>query len=170
MKKDSFPGDFIPEVRVVWASGSEGKDLFLVMANSVKYKEEFNTMADLAAFKDFVKKHKGSTTYRLYSEFGGKTTHLATTISLQHFDSTLRKRIIKTVSLIFKLSQSRPANLQLSWAKIALLSQLWGITQHHTPYTHDGSFEVLQSFSKLPANRKQTLTSAPLPPTHASRF
>ena len=97
--KNCFPGDFIPEVRVVWASGAEGKDLFLAMANSINYVEDFNTESDLPVFKEFVKKQKKVTNYRLYSDFGGKSTHLATNISLKHFDKPLRKRIMKTVSL-----------------------------------------------------------------------
>ena len=66
---NEFPGDFVPEVRVVWASGAEGKDLFLVMANSINYMEDFNTESDLSEFKEFVKKQKGVTNYRLYSRF-----------------------------------------------------------------------------------------------------
>ena len=49
-------------------------------------------------------------------------------------------------SIIAKLSPSQPANPQLG-AEIALLSQLWGTTIHHTPYTQNSSFEVLQRFS-----------------------
>ena len=53
---------------------------------------------------------------------------------------------------IAKLSPSKLANPQLG-AEIALLSQLWGTTIHHTdhtvptPYTQNSSFEVLQSIS-----------------------
>ena len=105
---NEFPGDFVPEVRVVWASGAEGKDLFLVMANSINYMEDFNTESDLSEFKEFVKKQKGVTNYRLYSDFGDKSTHLATSISLKHFDKPLRKRIMKTVSIKISILFSTP--------------------------------------------------------------
>jgi hypothetical protein len=67
------------------------------MVNSVNYIEEFETEDDLPTFKEFIKQKKGTINYRLYSEFAGKSTHIASSISLKYFDSDLRKRLIKTV-------------------------------------------------------------------------
>ena len=97
-KKSTAPGDLILEVKVVYATGLEGKDLFLAMVNSVNFVKEFNTESDLTVFKDYIRKMKGKSDYRLYTEFEGKATHLASSISLKHFDSALRKRVLKTVS------------------------------------------------------------------------
>ena len=61
------------------------------MVNSVNYTKEFNTESDLPVFKDYIKKMKGKSDYRLYTEFEGKTTHLASSKSIKHFDSALRR-------------------------------------------------------------------------------
>ena len=76
---------------------SNWQDLYLCLMNSVSYTEEFSTDQELKEFKEFIKKKKGSTKYRLYSEFGGKTTHPASSISLQFFEPEFCKRLTKTV-------------------------------------------------------------------------
>lgn len=53
----------------------------------------------MVAFTGFMKEKGGTNQYRMYSKFGGKTTHIATRISIKHFKSALQKRILKTVRL-----------------------------------------------------------------------
>ena len=55
--------------------------------------------------------------------------------------------LIQIKSFQYCQAQPKPASQSQLGAEIALLSQLWGTTIHHTtPYTKNSSFEVLQNF------------------------
>ena len=67
----------------------------------MNYTDIFGTDEGLVEFKEYLKQKGGATNYRLYAEFSGKTTHNACSLSLDYFEPELRKRLTRTVILIF---------------------------------------------------------------------
>ena len=112
-----YPGDKIPEIRLVWTTGVNGlkveyglfsvlilmeclslQDLLLAFDRSIDYKNYFGTEDDLSLFTQFIKEHGGLLDHRVNVDFRGKKTHYASAIPVMYFGLEIRKRLIKLVS------------------------------------------------------------------------
>ena len=67
------------------------------MINKVNYSADFETDDSVGVFKEFFRTNRGVTDYRLYSEYAGKTTHIASSMPISYFKTDMRKRLMKTV-------------------------------------------------------------------------